>query len=40
MGVGYHYLQALEYATGATVTFFGDGGGALALNGLEATLIM
>ncbi|MGH9960731.1 MAG: hypothetical protein ACREBC_27020, partial [Pyrinomonadaceae bacterium] len=34
-GLGFHYLTAMEYASGATVTFGGDSGGSTNQSGLQ-----
>ena len=33
-GLGFHYLQALEFASGATMTFYGDAGGTIVATGI------
>lgn len=37
-GIGFHFVQAVEYASGATGTFFGDGGATWLQSGLTVTL--
>jgi hypothetical protein len=38
-GLGYHYFQALEYATGASVNFYGDAGAAYIQTGLSGLIL-
>jgi len=36
--VGYHYMQAMEYASGATVTFYGDNGVTYIQTGFQMSM--